>query len=269
MRSAITVLNEQIKNFYLIRRLSVYEMKASNNSNYLGVLWEIINPMIQISIYWLVFGYLMTGSHKEVQNVAYFPWLLAGIVVWFFVSPAITSAAKSIYSRLGMVSKMSFPMSVIPTYVIFARLYQHLMLLGISIIILALFGFFPNIYIIQLPYFIFCAVAFLLSLSLILSTLTTIIRDINMLVTSFVRILFYLTPILWFRTGVQNWIMLLMKANPFFYIVQGYRASLLTGSWYIVEHWQYTLYFWALTIVLFIIGSSMHVKFRDRFADFM
>ena len=48
MSSALTVLKEQIKNFYLIRRLSVYEMKSANSNNYLGILWEIINPMIQI-----------------------------------------------------------------------------------------------------------------------------------------------------------------------------------------------------------------------------
>ncbi|WP_409302920.1 ABC transporter permease [Peribacillus sp. SCS-155] len=269
MKSALTVIKEHIKNFYLIRRLSAYEMKATNSSNYLGILWEIINPMIQISIYWLVFGFLMFNEGREVQGLPFFPWLLAGIVVWFFVNPATTQASKSIYSRLGMVSKMSFPMSVIPTYVIFARLYQHLMLLGIAIVILAFIGYLPSMYIIQLPYFIIAAVVLLISFSLIVSTLATIVRDVQMLVTSFVRILFYLTPILWFHEDLPQWIMTIMKANPLFYIVQGYRASLVNGSWYIIENWEYTLYFWGAVIVLFLIGSSLHVKFRDRFADFM
>ena len=65
MNAAWIVLKEQIKNFYLIRRLSVYEMKSANNDNYLGILWEIINPMIQISIYWFVFGFGIFNRQKS------------------------------------------------------------------------------------------------------------------------------------------------------------------------------------------------------------
>lgn len=231
MKSALTVFKEQFNNFYLIRRLSVYEMKSSNSNNYLGILWEIINPLIQITIYWFVFGFIMMGKGRDVEGSPFFPWLLAGILVWFFVNPAITQASKSIYTRLNMVSKMSFPMSVIPTYIIFAKLYQHLMLLIISLVILSFIGYPPSIYIIQLPYFIVAVVALLVSLSLLTSTLSTIIRDVQMLITSVMRVLFYLTPILWYRENLPEWILIAMKANPLFYIVQGYRAALLDGNW--------------------------------------
>ncbi|WP_419882297.1 ABC transporter permease [Peribacillus sp. B-H-3] len=267
MRSALTVLNEQIKNFYLVRRLSAYEMKSSNNDNYLGILWEIINPMIQIAIYWYVFGFIMPRS--DIGDDPYFPWLLAGISVWFLISPSITLGSKAIYSRLNMISKMSFPVSVIPTYVILAKFYQHLMLLAAVIIILAFSGYPPTFYIVQLPYFLFATLAFLVSLSLITSTLTTIIRDVQMVIQSLMRVLLYLTPILWFK---DKWnpafLGQIMRANPLYYIVEGYRAALLGHSWYLVDHYKYTLYFWVLTIVLFIIGSALHLRFRDRFVDF-
>lgn len=264
MNAAWIVLKEQIKNFYLIRRLSAYEMKSANNDNYLGILWEIINPMIQISIYWFVFGFGIFNRGRD-----FLPWLIAGIVVWFFVNPATTQASKSIYSRLGMVSKMSFPMSVIPTYVIFAKLYQHLMLLAVIIVILSTLGDIPTVYMIQLPYYMFATVALLVSFGLITSTLSTIIRDVNNMVTSLMRILFYLTPILWIMDEAKHpQIVQIMKLNPLYYIVEGYRASLLGESWYFIENWQYTLYFWVILLVFFMIGSYLHVKFRDRFVDF-
>src|SRR5690625_6646906 len=56
MKPAITVIKEQIANFYLMRRLSVYELKSKNKNNYLGMAWEVLNPVIQILIYWFVFG---------------------------------------------------------------------------------------------------------------------------------------------------------------------------------------------------------------------
>ena len=60
----------------------------------------------------------------------------------------------------------------------------------------------------------------------------------------------------------------MMKLNPLYYIIEGYRATLLGDSWYLIENWQYSLYFWAILLVFFMIGSYLHVKFRDRFVDF-
>lgn len=264
MSSALTVLKEQIKHFYLVRRLSVYEVKSANSSNYLGVLWEIINPMIQIAIYWFVFGFIILNRGDD-----FLPWLMAGIVVWFFVNPAITQTSKSVYSRMNMVSKMSFPMSVIPSYVIFAKLYQHLMLLGVIIILLGFTGYLPTLYILQLPYYVAATVLLLFSLGLITSTLSTIIRDVHNIIVSLMKVMFYLTPILWVMDAKEHpTIVNIMKLNPLYYIVEGYRASLLGESWYLIAHWEYTFYFWAVVIILFMIGSSLHVRFRDRFVDF-
>lgn len=276
MRSIITIIKEQIKSFYLVRRLSVYELKSANRNHYLGIMWEIINPMIQISIYWFVFGFGIFHSNGRGnvemgdEWVPYFPWMLSGIVVWFFVNQAITQGSKSIYTRIKMISKMSFPMSVIPTYVIFAKFYQHLMLLGVILVMFQFLGYPINIHYVQLPYFIIATVIFLVTLSLITSTLTTIVRDFQMLITSTVRILIYLSPILWPPYHMQPAIIqTIMKLNPIYYLVEGYRASILGLSWYPIDHWQYTLYFWVVIFILLFIGSILHIKFRDRFVDFL
>ncbi|WP_338470692.1 ABC transporter permease [Niallia sp. XMNu-256] len=276
MRSVITVLKEQINHFYLVRRLSAYEMKSANRNNYLGILWEIINPMIQISIYWFVFGFGIFSSTGRAdvtlhgEQIPYFPWMLSGMVVWFFINQAITQGSKSVYTRIRMLSKMSFPMSVIPTYVIFAKLYQHLMLLAVVLVIFQFLGYPINIYYLQLIYFIISTVIFLVVFSLITSTLSTIVRDFQMIIQSLVRVLIYLTPFLWPPYQIEPTIIhTIMKLNPFYYLAEGYRASILGISWYPIEHWEYTLYFWGITLVLLLIGSVLHVKFRDRFVDFL
>ncbi len=275
MRSVLTVLKEQIKNFYLVRRLSVYEVKSANSNNYLGVLWEIINPMIQIAIYWFVFGYgiFRTSGRPDVEYngvlIPYFPWMLSGIILWFFINPSITSGSNSIYKRIKMISKMSFPVSVVPTYVIFAKLYQHLMLLAVVLVVFQFLGYPVNIYYFQMIYILIASVIFLVALSLITSTISTIIRDFHLLIQSLVRILIYLSPFLWPPYHLSEKIQMIMKLNPIFYLAEGYRASILGLSWYAIEQWEYTLYFWGITIVLFIFGSVLHMKFRDRFVDYL
>lgn len=269
MKSLISVTKEHMEHFYLIMRLSLYELKSNNNNNYLGMLWEIINPGIQIAIYWFVFGYGIRGGRALDDGTAFFPWLLSGIVVWFFAQPSILQGSKSIYTRIKMVSKMNFPMSVIPTYVIFAKLYPHLMLLGIAIVILQFCGYPISIYYIQLPYFLLGTIAFLIGVSLVTSTLSTIVRDVQQIVQAIMRMLIYLSPILWVTHRLPEWVQSIMKLNPLYYLVEGYRWSLLGQGWYWSVDPMYTLYFWFIVFVFLWFGSYIHVKFRKHFIDYL
>lgn len=273
MKSAVTVFKEQINHFYLIRRLSLYEIKNQNRNNYLGMAWELINPSIQIFIYWFVFGTILQRAPIQVGSieVPFFMWLLAGFFLWIFCYRSIIQGSKSIYSRLRMLSKMNFPMSVIPNFVIFSNLYIHLVLLAISIIIFQFFGYYISIYYLQFIYFIFAAFSLLFSISLITSTLSTIARDFHMFLNATLRMLLYLSGVLWPITLLSDMpiIMKIMMLNPLFYLIEGYRAAFFGTEWFFITHWEYTLYFWGLVIVLFIIGSVFHVKFRRHFIDYL
>jgi teichoic acid transport system permease protein len=153
-----------------------------------------------------------------VEGVRYLPWLLAGIAVWFFVNQAVLLGSKSIYTRIRMIAKMRFPMSVIPTYVILAKFYQHLMLVAVILGMLQFMGYPLSIYFVQLPYFMFATLVLLVACALVTSTLSTIVRDVQMIVHSFMRILLYLTPILYSVSDssdrVPEFVKLIMKVNP-------------------------------------------------------
>src|SRR5699024_12260123 len=111
---------EQFENFYLIRRLSLYEIKSQNKNNYLGMAWELINPAIQIMIYWFVFGTIRKRAPIEMGgvDVHFFAWLLAGFFLWIFCYQSIIKVSKAIYSRLHMLYKMNLHMNVITNCVI-------------------------------------------------------------------------------------------------------------------------------------------------------
>jgi teichoic acid transport system permease protein len=197
-------------------------------------------------------------NSRPVQGTPFIEWLLAGIVVWFFINQATLLSTKSIYTRIWMIAKMSFPMSAIPSFVIMSKFYQHLILVGIIVVIFQFMG-----------EFMFATIMLIFSFTLITSTLATIIRDVTMVVQSLLRVLIYLSPILWTMDNLHGWVHRILLVNPIYYIVEGYRASLLGTSWYPITHWHYTLYFWAVIFVLMLMGSVVHIKFRDRFVDFL
>ena len=247
MKAATTVLKEQIKHFYLIRRLSLYELKSKNKSNYLGMAWEVINPTIQILIYWFVFGVIINRADVALTtgaDVTYIAWLMGGFILWNFFYQSTIQGSKSIYTRLAMLSKMNFPMSVIPNFVIFSQFYVHLVMLMVVIIILQFLGYFINIYYLQLLYFIFATFFITFSISLITSTLSTIVRDVHMLLNAVLRMFLYLTPILWPISrflGDYPTLMIIIKLNPLYYLVEGYRAAFFGTGWYFIKDWQYTI----------------------------
>ena len=103
-----------------------------------------------------------------------------------------------------------------------------LCMLVIAFAALLIFGYLPSLYWLNLVYYAFCAFVIVEAIGLILSVLTMLWRDVKKLVTSLTRMLFYFTPLIWnchFNSNVPFHTVLnaIMKLNPFYYIVNGYR----------------------------------------------
>lgn len=268
-KNMYTIVKEQINSLVLVQRLSIYQIKIDNKNNYLGSLWEILNPAIQISIYWFVFG-IGINNGREVDGVPFLPYLLVGISMWFFMNQGILEGTKSIVSKIHMVAKMNFPLSAIPAYVVTAKFYSHLILLFITIILIGFYGFYPTWTFLQIPLMLFSSYMLVFAFSLLLSTLAVLVQDINMIIQALMRVLFYMSPILWNpKLFLPESLQFLLKFNPIHYIADFYRGALLHNEWFIIEHWQYTLYFWSLITLLLLIGSTIHVKFRAQFMDYV
>lgn len=275
MTAIIQVIKEQIKHFRLIYRLSMYELRSNNKSNYLGIAWEFINPLVQILIYWFVFGYGIRSRADIVMEsglvIPFLPWMVIGYALWTFFYQSTIQGSKSIYTRLKMLSKMNFPLSIIPNIPIFSQMFIHFFMLGVVLIVLMIFDISLTIYVVQVVYFLFATVVFCYAISLITSTLSTIIRDVHMFINSTLRMLLYLSPILWNTDGADlgSGIQLAMKLNPMHYLIEGYRAGFLGINWYMIENWQFTIYFWTLTFIIMLLGSLLHVRFRRHLIDFL
>lgn len=266
------VISEQIKNFGIIRRISTYEEKATYQSHYLGLIWQFLNPAIQIGIYYLIFGLGVRGG-REVQGVPFIIWMLIGIIAWFFINSSILGCSNSIYKQVGMVSKMKFPVSILPSVNMASNLvsYKWMMLLLVA----AMVGFrVPiTIYWVQYVYYFVCMIAFLFAFGILNATITVLVRDYHIMLQSILRLLFYLSGPIWdINTLVKSphlsWLVGFLKLNPIYYIIEGFRDSFLSRQWFWEKPAQ-TLFFWLVVFILLTIGAHLHMKFRARFVDFI
>lgn len=267
MKSIIYVINENIRNVYRILSISKYELLSDMRDSKLGIIWNILNPLIQVSTYWFVFGIGIRGG-EAVSGVEFLDWMMAGLLVWFFISPCITKGVNAISSKINVVTKMKFPISILPATVVLKELFNHLFMLVIVYLLFLIRGMPPSIYNLQVFYYMICIVALSISLSMITSSLNVFTKDVRKMVNASMRILMYLTPILWTMDKLPVSMKMVMKCNPIFYIVEGYRDCFFYHKGILASPREMAI-FWLTVGVLFIIGSNLIYKFKHRFIDLL
>ncbi len=268
-KSIAYVLKENFTNIHRIIAISKYEVLADMRESKLGLFWNFANPAIQVLTYWLVFGVIMSGK-SDVDGIPYICWLLGGIVVWFYISPCITNGCNAIYVKRDIITKMKFPVSILPTTVVLKELFNHACLMVIVTVLFAVFGFYPSMHWLGLIYYTFCAVVFSVAFSLTTSVLNMLARDTRKLILACMRLLLYLTPVLWSvdKLEAHPTLKFIMNFNPIHYIVQGYRDCFFYHQG-ILSFGIQTGIFWGVTAVLFVFGSVMIYKFKRRFMDML
>ncbi len=258
------VIRENLTNLYRIFAIAKYETLADMRDSKLGIFWNFANPVIQVATYWFVFGFVF--RRNEVEGIDYLSWMLGGMVVWFFISPCITNGCNAIFQKINIITKMKFPVSILPATVVLKEAFNHLCLMIIVTVFLAFNGHFPSLHWFELIYYFICGVLFSISLSLTTSVLNMLARDTRKLILACMRLLLYLTPILWDINSLPNSLQIVMKLNPIYYLVCGYRDCFFFHEG-ITFYWGQMLVFWVWTIGLFCVGSAIMYKFKTRFMD--
>lgn len=265
IKSLRYVLTENANNLFRIYSISKYELIADMRDSKLGLFWNFANPVIQVLTYWFVFGIIL--NKKAVSGIPYLYWMLGGMVVWFFISPCITNGCNAIFSKVNVITKMKFPVSVLPATVILKELFNHFFLMIILVILFALAGYYPSLHWFGLLYYLVCGVIFSISLSMTTSVLNMLARDTRKLVLACMRLLLYLTPILWdVPKSLPGIVQKILKLNPIYYVVQGYRDCFFfhRGLFYYKSS---MIAFWLATFLLLSVGSYMMYKFKHKFID--
>lgn len=264
-KSVSYVLKENFSNLYRIFCIARYELLADMRDSKFGLFWNFASPGIQVLTYWLVFGIGM--NRRGYDGVEYLPWAIVGFSAWWYIQPCITNGCSAVFSKINVITKMKFPISILPATICVKELFNHVCMLLITVVVLFFFGYYPNIHWLNLVYYAFCAFMFVEALSLVTSVLTMIWRDVKKLVVSLMRMLLYLSPVLWPAAfSGYPFMTFVMKLNPVYYIVVGYRDSIFFGK----NFWQHpamTVYFWVVVIILFVMGSSLMYHFKRKMVD--
>lgn len=267
--AAISVIQDILENKGLIRELAKNDFKKKFAGSYFGILWAFVSPIISICVYWFIFTVGMRNASNDVNGYPFVLWLIAGIVPWFLFSDIMTSGTNALLEYAYLVKKIVFNISILPVIKIATALVIHLILLLFTLLIFAGTGHFPDIYMLQIPYYMLALCVFSAACIFATSAVVVFFRDLMQVVNIFLQVFIWMTPIMWQDTVMlqdHRTLAWMIRTNPMYYIVKGYRDAMINHVWF-WEDIGMTVYFWAVSILLFLLGSSIFVRLKPHFAD--
>ena len=266
--SMIDIPVEIYQNRKLAMTLAKNDFKTKYAGSYLGIIWAFIQPVVTILVYWFVFSVGLKAG-----NVGDFPYVLfivVGIIPWFFFADALNGGTNALTDYNYLVKKVVFNIDILPFVKIVSAFIVHLFFLGFTLILCTCLGYPPTLYAIQLPYYIICNIIFVLGLTYLSSAIVVFFKDLGQFINIFIlQVGVWLTPIMWNADSILSpFALKLFKLNPMYYVVSGFRDSMLYKRWlWHGDTLLWTFYFWIITVLVFGLGTKIFRRLKMHFAD--
>ena len=253
----------------LIWKLAKNDFKKRYAGSYLGFLWALVQPVVTVVMYWIVFDKVFQTRSQMVSSgveVPYVLFLTSGLVPWFYFNEALNNGTNAMREYDYLVKKVVFKISILPIIKVIAATFIHVFFVAVLLAVAALYGYYPNIYTIQILYYSFCMFVFVLALCYATCSIVVFFKDLTQIINIVLQIGIWATPILWNIDSVPYEWVFLLKLNPLVYIVGGYRNAIYGKEWFFQDFFS-TMYFWIVTVVLFGIGGAIFRRLKVHFAD--
>lgn len=266
------IIVEVMENRKLVGSLAKNDFKTKFAGSYLGTIWAFVQPVITVFIYWFVFEKAI-GATARIRGelpLPYILWLVAGIVPWFFFSDCISAGTAVLTEYHYLVKKVVFNIDILPVVKVFSSIFVHVFFVVFMLMLFVFYGYMPDMYVLQVIYYSLGVLLLALGMSYLTSAVSVFFPDMRQIVNIALQIGIWATPIMWniddMKQKIPDAVMVILKLNPLYYIVQGYREALIDKRWFF-EHPGMTLYFWCFTAAVCILGTTVFKRLKVHFAD--
>lgn len=248
----------------LLFELSKKDFSKRFSGTYFGMVWAFVQPLLLILVY--LFAFQFGFRSGDVDGYSYSVWFISGIVPWLFFNEAMVTASNSFVEYDYLIKKVKFNITILPVVKILSSFFIHLFFNALVLIITIGLGYSMKFKYIQLIYYMIAEILLLFSITLVTSTIVVYFRDLNQIINVLLLLGMWGTPIAWNADGFSNKTKVLFKLNPIYYVIEGYRDSVMGRTWFWEKPVQ-TLYFWGMVVCFAMLGGFVFSRMRDYFAE--
>lgn len=238
--------------FYLVSR----DIKVAYAQTILGVLWALINPIVQIVIFGVVFGRV---AKVPTDGIPYILFSTVAIIPWNYMSQSMTNSSQSLVTDQYMLGKVYFPRLIFPLVPLLSKLVEFFISLAILLVVMVYYRVSPSWQIVFIPLWALLMFFISAGVGMWLSAMAIRFRDVRHAMTFGVRMLMYTAPIVYTASSIPEKYRLIYSLNPIVSVIEGFRASLLGMP----LPW---IYIWPgiITSILILIGGGLYFKHMER-----
>lgn len=245
----------------LIKHLMKREIIVRYKQSFLGFFWIILNPFFQMVIMSFVFSYIM---NVQQLGVPYPVYLYAGLLPWTFFATSLSSATNVLVDNASLIKKIYFPREILIIATLMAKVFDFFLASFVFILLMLWFHVAFSWYMLLFFPIFLLQFMFTYAVSLLLSFLNLMYRDVQYLVNLAIMLWFYVTPVLYaveFFPARYRWI---FQINPMSVFINAYRQVLLGKNF---PNWSSLGIGVIVTTVIFIISHRLFKKAEGMFAD--
>jgi lipopolysaccharide transport system permease protein len=236
------------------------DIKVLYAQTILGFSWALLQPLVQIIIFTIIFGKI---ARLSTEGIPYVLFSTVAIIPWTYMSQAMSDSSQSLITNQRMLKRIYFPRLILPLTAILSRMMDFSISLLLLFVVLFWYRITPTWNMLLLPLFVIQMMCLSAGFGLWASTLAVRFRDVRHAMPFVTRMLMYSAPIVYSASSLSGKYRVLYSLNPIVSVIEGFRACLLGTP--IV--WSYVLPGLILTIIIFGTGTVYFKSMERLFAD--
>jgi lipopolysaccharide transport system permease protein len=254
------------QNHRLIGSMARRDILARYRGSFGDVFWTILNPLLLMATYFFVFGIVLQSRFGPDQSRTGFAlYFLAGMLPWLAFSEPVGRAAYVILEHRNFVKKLVFPLDTLPVNQVVSGLVTELFGAGVFVAGLLIIRHSVPAAVLWLPVLLIPQLLFTLGICWFLAGLGVYMRDLGQIMALVLTMWFFITPICYQEsTALSPVISAVMRKNPLYVLVRGYRAVFLEGH---APEFLPLAKLWVIALVFFFLGHVWFYRLRKSFAD--
>lgn len=265
VRKPQTGISLQLRELYEYHELIYFliwrDIKVRYKQTALGVIWVVLQPLLTMGVFTIFFGNL---AKIPSDGVPYPIFSFAALVPWQLFANALSNSSNSLVNSRDLITKVYFPRLIIPFSSILGGLLDFGIALAVLLLMMLYYGIMPTSAVFLLPLFIILAIATALAVSLWLSALNVMYRDVRYTIPFMTQFWLFLTPIAYPSSLVPEKWRMLYGLNPMSGVVEGFRWALLGKS---DQDWSLVIVS-SIVVVVLLVGGLIYFRRMERnFAD--
>ena len=176
----------------LLIYLVISGLKAEHRNTILGYFWWLLDPLLGVLVYYFLVVIVLERGGPD-----YPAFLVIGLVVFRWFRSTVGTSAKSVAGKSSIITQVYLPKAIFPFAVSLTQTINFVFGLGVMAIFLAYFRIIPGVEVVWLPFITFIQIIFHLAIALIMGYVCVFIRDIENVISYFMRFMRYASPVIW------------------------------------------------------------------------